>query len=88
MNWTRFNPRCYSRTEWNGGDGDRDDDDDDPNEVQPYDGDDGDHLPSPRRNFPGRLLPARELFSLASFHPVEVVELFVDDFVCLRVTGG
>ena len=27
MNKTRFNPRCYSGTEWSGGDGDGDDDD-------------------------------------------------------------
>ena len=72
-NNTRFNPRCYSGTEWSGGDGDGDDDD--PNEVQ-------------LRNFPSRLLPAGELFSLASFRPVEAAELFVDDVFRLRVTGG
>ena len=65
--------------EWSGGDGDGDDDDDDPNEVQLDDGDDGYDLPSPGRNFPDRLLPAGELFSLASFHPVEAAKLFVDD---------
>ena len=70
--------------EWSGGDGDGDDDDD-PNEVQL---DDGDDLPSLGRNFPGRLLPVGELFSLASFRPVEAVELFMDDPFCLRVTGG
>ena len=64
--------------EWSGGDGDGDDGDDDPNGVQLDDGDDGFDLPSLGRNFPGRLLPARELFSLASFHPVEKAELFVD----------
>ena len=40
MNKTRFNPRCYSGTEWSSGDGDGDDDDD-PNEIQLDDGDDG-----------------------------------------------
>ena len=74
--------------EWSGGDGDGDDDDDDPIGVQLDDSDDGYNLPSPGRNFPGRLLPTGELFSLASFHPVEAAELFVDDSFCLRVTGG
>ena len=47
------------------GDGDEgggDDDDDDPDEVQLDGGVDGDDLPSSGRNFPGRFLPARELF--------------------------
>ena len=69
------------------GDGDGDDDDD-PNEVQLDDGDDGYDLPSPGRNFPGRLLPAGELFSLASFRPVKAAELSVDDVLRLRVTEG
>ena len=72
---------------WSGGDGDGDDDDD-PNEVQLDNGDDGYDLPSPGRNFPGRLLPAGELFSLASFRPVEAADLFVDDLPRLRVTWG
>ena len=38
------------------------DDDDDPDEVYLDDGVDGDDLPSPGRNFPGRFLPAGELF--------------------------
>ena len=53
--------------EWSGGDevdDDGDDDDDDTNEVQLDDGDDGDDFPPPGRNFPGRFLPAGELFSL------------------------
>ena len=86
-----MNPRCYSGTEWSSrddADGDGDDGDDDPNEVQLDDGDDGFDLPSPGRNFPGRLLPAGELFSLTSFRPVEAVELSVDDVLRLRVTGG
>ena len=83
MNKTRFNPICYSGTEWSGEDGGGDDDDD-PNEVQLDDSDDGDDLPSPGRNFPGRFLPTGEPFSLASFCPVEAAELFVDD---LRVLG-
>ena len=86
MNKTRFNPRCYSGTEWSGADGGGDYDDD-PNEVQLDDGDDGDNLPSPGRNFLGRF-PAGELFSLASFCPVEAAELFVDGSLCLRVFGG
>ena len=48
------------------GDGD-DDDDDDPDEVQLDDSDDGDDSLPPGRNFPGRFLPAGELFSLWSF---------------------
>ena len=79
MNKTRFNPRCYSGTEWSGGDGDGDYGDDDPDGVQLDDGDDGFDLPSPGRNFPGRLLPPGELFSRASFRPVEAAELSVDD---------
>ena len=76
----------YSGTEWSGGDGDGDDDDD-PNEAQLDDSDDGCDLPPLGTNFPDRLLPTGELFSLTSFHPVEVAELFVDDVLCLRVTG-
>ena len=88
MNKTRFNPRCYSRTEWSGGDGGVDDDDDDPNEVQLDDGDDGDDFPSPGRNFPGRFLPVKELFSLVSFRPVEAAEYFLDGSPSLRVFVG
>ena len=44
-----------------------DDDDDDHDEVQLDDGDDGDDFPPPGRNFPGRFLPAGELFSLCGF---------------------
>ena len=88
MNKTRFNPRCYSGTEWSGGDGDGDDNDDDPNEVQLDDGDDGYDLPSLGRNFLDRLLPGGELFSLASFRPMEAAKLFMDDSVYLRVTSG
>jgi hypothetical protein len=50
------------------GDGD-DDDDEDLDEVWCIGDDDGDDLPSPGRNFPGRFLPARELFSLWCFPP-------------------
>ena len=71
MKYTRFNPRCYSGTEWSGGDDvvGGGDDDDDPNEVQLDDGDDGDDFPPPGRNFPGRFLPVGELFSLWCFTP-------------------
>ena len=64
MNYTKYNPRCYSGTEWSGGDdGDGGGyDDDDPNEVQRDDDDDGDDFPPPGRNFLGRFLPAGELF--------------------------
>ena len=52
-----------------GADGDDDGgDDDDPDEVQLDGGVDGDDLPSPGRNFPGRFLPTGEL-SLYSFPP-------------------
>ena len=47
------------------GDGDGDDDDDDPDEVQRDDDEDGDDLPPLGGNFPGRFLPAGELFSLS-----------------------
>ena len=89
MNKTRFNPRCYIGTESTGRDdgvGDRDDDDDDPNEVLLDDGNDGFDLPPPGRNFLGRLLPAGELFSLASFHPVEAAEYYLDGPLCLMVS--
>ena len=67
--------------EWSDGDDGDDDgyDDDDPNEVQLDDGDDGFDLPSPGRDFPGRLLPAGELLSITSFCPVEAAEHSVDD---------
>ena len=42
-----------------------DDVDDDPDEAR----DDGDDLPSPGRNFPGRFLPAEELFLSVWFPP-------------------
>ncbi len=61
-----------ARRSGDGGDdgpGGGDDGDDDPDEV-PRGGDgDGDDLPSPGRNFPGRFLPAGELFSLSGFPP-------------------
>ena len=71
MNYTKSNPRCYSGTKWSGGDdGDSDgDDDDDPNEVRHDDDEDGDDLPPPGRNFPGRFLPAGELFLSLWFPP-------------------
>ena len=52
-----------------GGDDDGDDGDDDGDDVQLDDGDDGDDFPPPGRNFPGRFLPAGELFSLWCFPP-------------------
>ena len=72
MKYTRFNPRCYSGTEWSGGDdGDGGgDDDDDPDGVQLDDDKDGDDLPPPPGgNFPGRFLPAGELFLSLLFPP-------------------
>src|SRR5215216_7979379 len=56
-----------------GADGDDggDDDDDDPDEVQLDGGVDGDDLPSPGRNSPGRNLSAERSFSLGVFRPVE-----------------
>ena len=67
VNDTKYNPRCYSGTEWSGGDDGDDggDDDDDPNELQ-LDDDDDVFLP-PGRNFPDKFLPAGELFSLCCF---------------------
>ena len=52
-----------------GDDGGDDDDDDDPDEVQLDGGVDGDDLPSPGRNFPGRNLSAGELFLSRCFSP-------------------
>ena len=52
-----------------GGDDDDDDDDDDPDEVQRDDDEDGDDLPLPGRNFPGRFLPAGELYLSLWFPP-------------------
>ena len=51
------------------GSGDDDDDDDDPDEVQLDDDEDGGDLPSPGGNFPGRFLPAGELFLSLLFSP-------------------
>ena len=70
MNYTKYNPRCYSGTKWSDGDdgdGGGDDDDDDPDEVRRDDDDDGDDFPPPGGNFPGRFLPAEEIFSLWCF---------------------
>lgn len=50
-------------------DGADDEADDDPNEFQLDGGDDGDDFPLSGRNFPGRFLPAGELFSLWCFPP-------------------
>ncbi len=71
MKYSRFNPRCYSGPEWSGGDDGVGGgyDDDDPNEVQRDDGGDGNDFPPQGRNFPGRFLPTRELFSLWCFPP-------------------
>ena len=46
-----------------------DDDDDDPDEVQLDGGVDGDDLPSPGRNSPGRNLSAGEIFLSRCFLP-------------------
>ena len=70
-----------------GGDGGGDDDDD-PDEVRRDDDDDGDDFPPPGRNFPGRFLPAGELFSLCGFRLVEAAEYFLDGSARLRVSGG
>ena len=69
MNYTKYNPRCYSGTEWSGGDDGDGGGDDDPNEVQRDDDDDGDDFPPPGRNFPARFLPAGELFLSLWFPP-------------------
>ena len=45
------------------------DDDDDPDEVQLDGGVDGDDLPSPGKNSPGRNLSAREIFLSRCFPP-------------------
>jgi hypothetical protein len=66
------------------GAGDDGDGDDDPDEVQLDGDDDGDDLPSLERNFPGRFLPARELFSLGVFRPAEAVESISDSPLGLR----
>jgi hypothetical protein len=42
---------------------------DDPDEAQLDGNDDGDDLPSSRRNFPGRFLPAGELSLCVCFPP-------------------
>jgi hypothetical protein len=77
---------------WRGDGGDEgaagdDDDDDDPDEVQCDGDDDGDDLPSPGRNFPGRFLPAGELFSLDVFRPAEAAVSISDPPSRLRFSG-
>ena len=70
MNYTRSTQIVTAERSGDDGDdgaGDGDDDDDDGDDVQLDVGDDGDDLPSPGRNFPGRILPAGELFSLCGF---------------------
>ena len=53
------------------------DDDDDPDEVQLDGGVDGDDLPSPGRNSPGRNLSAREIFLSRCFSPPEAAEIYL-----------
>ena len=53
------------------------DDDDDPDEVQLDGGVDGDDLPSPGRNSPGRNLSAREIFLSRCFPPRRGGEIFL-----------
>ena len=79
-----------ARRSGDGGDdgpGGGDDGDDDPDEV-PRGGDgDGDDLPSPGRNFPGRFfLPERFSLSVV-FRPVAAAEYFLDLLFRLRFFG-
>ena len=64
MNYTKYNPRCYSETKWSGGDdGDSDgDDDDDPDEARRDDDDDGDDFPPSGKEFPRHISPCRRAF--------------------------
>ena len=77
-----------------GGDGDDDgaddegDGDDDPNEVQLDGGDDGDDFPLSGRNFPGRFLPAGELFSLWCFPPCSGGETLLALYIWGFSIGG
>ena len=84
MNFTRSNPNVTARRSGYGSDGSAGDgdDDDDPNEVQLDDGDDGDDFPPPGRNFPGRFLPAGELFSLCGFPLRSGSEIFLWSLPC------
>ena len=70
MNYNKYSRRRNSGKKWSDGDDGavgEDDVDDDPDEA--HDDDDGDDLPSPGRNFPGRFLPAGELFLSLWFPP-------------------
>ena len=60
-----------------GDDGDDGDDDDDPDEVQLDGGVDGDDLPSPGRNFPGRNQFAGEIFLSRCFLPYRGGKIFL-----------
>ena len=60
-----------------GVDGDDGGDDDDPDEVQLDGGVDGDDLPSPGRNSPGRNLSAREIFLSRCFPPCKGGGIFM-----------
>ena len=68
---------------WRYGDGDEGadgaggDDDDDPGEVQLDGGVDGDDLPSPRRNSPGKNLSAGEIFLSRCFPPYRGGRIFL-----------
>ena len=92
MNITRSNSDVTAGWRGDGGDegaGDGDDDDDDPDEVRCDDDDDGDDLPSPGRNFPGRFLPAGELFlSLWFSAPQRRRNISLVDPPCLGFSGG
>ena len=69
MNYTKYNPRCYSGTKWDGGDsgaGGGDDVDDDPDEARRDGGDDGDNFPLPEGICPANFfLPESSLFSIS-----------------------
>jgi hypothetical protein len=72
MKWIGFTPRCSAVWHGDGDDegaGDDGDEDDDPDEAQLDGDDDGDNLPSPRRNYPDRFLPTGELFLSVCFLP-------------------
>ena len=91
MNYARYNPICYSGTEWScGGDGEDGGDDDDDDPMKPSSMTVTMAMISPLRE---EISPADfsllESFSLSVvFRPVEVAEYFLDDSSSLRVSGG
>ena len=90
MNYTKYNPRCYSGTKWSGGDdgdGGGIDGDDDPNEVQLDDVDDGVDFPLREGISPADSSLPESSFLSGVFRPAEAAVSPRDYAHLLRFSG-